>query len=364
MAKRDYYEVLGVDRAATAEQIKKAYRALAMKLHPDRNPDDPTAEDKFKETSEAYAVLSDAEKRANYDRFGHEGLNASGFRGVGDIGDIFSQFRDIFGSDIFGDFFGGMGGRGGGRPRGDQPTRGADLRTGLRISLQEAAFGDKREVEITHPSPCEACSGSGAKAGTARTVCTTCHGRGQVAHARGAFVISSGCPDCNGEGSKVKEPCPECKGRGEISVTRKVKVTIPAGIDDGQTMRVAGQGQPGRKNGPAGHLYVTVEVEQHPLFHREGVHLVHDLHVSFPTAALGAEVEIPTLEGEKQKIKVPAGAQPGDTIVVKGKGAHELHERGRGDLIAVVHIDVPKKLSAKAKKLLSELSEALEKDAH
>ena len=360
MAKRDYYEVLGVDRSAAQEQIKKAYRALALKLHPDRNPDDPQAEEQFKEASEAFAVLSDADKRARYDRFGHDGMAGAGFQGVGDIGDIFSQFRDIFVADVFGDFFGGGGGRGGARR--DGPQRGSDIRAAVSISLAEAAFGGKQEIELTHPSPCEKCDGSGAAAGTSRTTCPTCQGRGQVAHARGAFVISSGCPQCRGEGSIIKDPCGTCRGSGETRVTRKVKVTLPAGIDEGQTLRVTGQGQPGRRGGPAGHLYVTVQVEPHPQFSRDGYDLVHELHVRFPQAALGAEREVPTLEGGKTKLKIPAGIQSGETVVLRGQGIAELQGRGRGNYVVVVHVDVPKKLSKEAKKLLGDLDELLSKN--
>lgn len=356
MAKRDYYEVLGVDRTAPQDQIKKAYRQLALKLHPDRNPDDPSAEDKFKEASEAFQVLSDPDKRARYDRFGHEGMSAAGYQGVGDIGDIFSQFRDIFGADIFGDFFGGGGGR---QARRDQPQRGADIRAQVSVSLADAAFGTKKEVELVHPTPCEDCDGSGAAKGSSRTTCSMCQGRGQVGHARGPFVISSGCPQCQGEGSVVKDPCKPCRGTGEVRADRKVKVTIPAGIDDGQTLRVTNQGQAGRRGGPQGHLYVTVHVAEHPHFQREGAHLIHHLKVSFADAALGAELEAPTLEGGKTKVKIPAGTQPNDTIVLRGQGIAELQGRGRGDYVIVARIEVPKKLSSKAKKLLGELKAEL-----
>jgi molecular chaperone DnaJ len=359
MAKRDYYEVLGVERSAPPEQIKKAYRQLALKLHPDRNPDDPHAEEQFKEASEAYQVLSDADKRARYDRFGHDGLNASGYQGVGDIGDIFSQFRDIFGADIFGDFFGSGGGGGGRRARRDQPQRGSDIRAQVSVSLADAAFGTKKEVDLVHPTPCEECDGVGAAKGTARSTCPTCQGRGQIGQARGPFVISSGCPQCQGEGTVVKEPCKPCRGTGEVRANRKVKVSIPAGIDDGQTLRVTSQGQAGSRGGPAGHLYVTVQVAPHPQFQREGPHLVHALKIPFADAALGAEIEAPMLDGSKLKVKIPAGTQPNDTIVMRGQGIAELQGRGRGDYVVVAKIEVPKKLSSKAKKLLAELKAEL-----
>lgn len=358
MAKRDYYEVLGVDQSATADQIKKAYRTLAMKLHPDRNPDNPEAEEGFKEASEAYQVLSDAQKRAAYDRYGHAGLNAQGFQGVGDIGDIFSQFRDIFGQDFFGDIFGG----GGRRARRDQPQRGGDLRENVVLTLREAFEGVKKDIEVEHPSPCDACQGSGAAPGTTRVKCRTCAGRGQVAIQRGVFVMQSNCPQCRGEGSTVEKPCPSCAGHGEVNTRRTVNVPLPAGIDEGQTLRVPGKGQPGTRGGPPGHLYVTVQLEPNDNFQREGDHLIHELRVSFPDAALGIDVTIPTIDGKTMKLKIPAGTQPGDQITLSGNGFPRVQGRGRGDLVAIVHVDVPKKLSSKAKKLLAELRDAMRGD--
>lgn len=352
MSKRDYYEILELERNASTDDIKKAYRKLALKYHPDRNPDNPEAEEHFKTGSEAYAVLSDPEKRRRYDQFGHAGVDGQQ-GGFGDVGDIFSQFNDLFG-----DFFGG---RGQSRQRRDGPSQGADLRTVIQLSLSEAVFGAKKDVELAHPSPCGECQGSGAKGGQIST-CTTCGGKGQVAHARGPFLMQSTCHVCHGRGVVPKESCPTCRGSGEVQVERKVKVTIPAGIDHGQTLRVTSQGQAGRKGGPAGHLYVTVDVEDDPRFERQGADLVHELRVPFPTAALGGEVEIPTLEGELASAKIPAGTQPGQTVVVKGFGVPRLDGRGRGDLIAVVQIDVPKKLSWKAKGLLKDLREVLAKD--
>ncbi len=355
MSKRDYYEVLEVERTASSDEIKKAYRKLALKYHPDRNPDNPAAEEIFKLGSEAYSVLSDPNKRPRYDQFGHAGVDGSQ-GGFSDMGDIFSQFNDLFG-----DFFGGGGGGGRSRQRRDGPTQGADLRTVVQLTLAEAVFGVKKDVELAHPSPCDTCQGSGAKNGQIAT-CTTCNGKGQVSHARGPFLMSSACPACQGRGVVPKEACPSCRGVGEVQVDRKVKVTIPAGIDHGQTLRVASQGQAGRKGGPTGHLYVTVDVADDERYERQGVDLVHELRVPFPVAALGGEVEIPTLEGEKANAKIPAGTQPGQTVVVKGYGVPRLDGRGRGDLIAVVQIDVPKKLSWKTKGLLKDLREALAKD--
>jgi molecular chaperone DnaJ len=356
MPKRDYYEVLEVERTATPDVLKKAYRTAALKFHPDRNPGNAAAEESFKEASEAYQVLSDEQKRAAYDRYGHAGLENQGFGG-GNAADIFSQFRDIFGGDLFGDLFGG----GGRRARADGPQRGADLQAGVVLSLKDAALGIKTDVELQYPDACEECAGSGAAAGSRREPCATCGGRGQVAHSRGPFVLQTTCPHCQGAGTFVKDPCKKCSGRGEVSTKRTVKVTIPPGIDDGQTLRVSDQGQPGRRRGPAGHLYVTVQVEAHPQFQRDGADLVHELHVTFPQAALGVEVRIPTLEGGEAKVKVPAGTQSGDTVVLSGAGIQRLQARGKGDLIVVVHVDVPKKLSSKAKKLLAELADELGK---
>lgn len=354
MSKRDYYEVLAVERTATVVEVKKAYKKLALELHPDRNPNDPTAEERFKEASEAYGVLNDEQKRSVYDRYGHAGLQSGGMQpGFGNVDDIFSSFQEIFG-DLFG--FGG----GGGRARRDGPMRGADLRTGVELTLKEAAFGAQKEVTVRFPSPCTACDGTGAEGGKLQ-VCPTCKGAGQVAHARGAFLLSSTCPACQGQGRTASKHCGQCSGHGEVPVERKVKVAIPGGIDEGQSLRLAGQGQPGRKGGPAGHLYVTVQIEPDERFVRDGTDLVHELHVSFTQAALGATIKVPTLEAEAE-LKLPSGIQPGEQVKVRGQGVPRLDGRGRGDLVCVVQVDVPKKLSAKAKKLLLELQETFEKD--
>lgn len=354
MQKRDYYEVLGLERSASLEEVKKAYKKAALKYHPDRNPNNAEAEEQFKLCSEAYAVLSDDAKRRRYDQFGHAGLEGGG-PGFNDVGDIFSHFNDLFS-----DFFGG-GGFGGGqqRRRRDGAQPGADLRTVVRLTLGEAVFGTKKEVELSHPSPCETCHGSGAKNGEL-SPCTGCGGKGQVSHARGPFLLSSTCPTCQGRGMMPKEPCTSCRGTGETHVHRKVKVTIPAGIDHGQTLRVPSQGQAGRRGGPTGHLYVTVDVAEDARFERQAADLYHELRVAFPVAALGGDVQIPTLDGGIAKATIPAGTQPGQTVVVEGQGVPRLDGRGRGNLVAVVQIDVPKKLSSKAKGLLKDLRAALE----
>lgn len=360
MAKRDYYEVLGVDRSVGTADLKKAYRKLALQYHPDRNPDDPSAEARFKEVSEAYSVLSDDEKRAVYDRYGHAGLEgASAQPGFTSVEDIFSHFGDIFG-DLFGM---GMGSPfGGGRRRRDMPVRGADLKVGVRLTLEEAAFGCQKEVEVSYPAPCAACQGTGAEGGKLK-VCSTCQGNGQVAYNRGAFMLSSTCPTCHGRGSIPDAACTRCKGSGEEHVERTVKVSIPGGIDEGQTLRLTNQGQPGLRGGPPGHLFVVVEMAPHEHFRREGFDLYYDLKLSFPQAALGGEVSVPKLAGdEPARVKVPAGVQPGDQLVVRSEGVPRLDGRGRGDLVAVVQVDVPQKLSTKARQLLLELQSTFEAD--
>lgn len=356
MQKRDYYEVLEIERSASLEEVKKAYKKQALKYHPDRNPNNAEAEEQFKLCSEAYAVLSDDGKRRRYDQFGHAGLEG-GNPGFSDVGDIFSHFNDLFS-----DFFGG-GGFGGAqqRRRRDGAQAGADLRTVVQLTLGEAVFGTKKEVELSHPSPCESCHGSGAKNGELAP-CTTCGGKGQVSHARGPFLLSSTCPSCHGRGMMPKDACTSCRGSGETQVHRKVKVTIPAGIDHGQTLRVPGQGQAGRRGGPTGHLYVTVDVTEDPRFERQGADLFHELRVPFPVAALGGDVRIPTLDGDTAKAHIPAGTQPGQTVVIEGQGVPRLDGRGRGNLVAVVQIEVPKKLSSKAKGLLKDLRAELSEE--
>jgi len=351
--KRDYYDVLGVDRDASEKELKKAYRALARELHPDRNPDDPTAETRFKEAAEAYQVLSDPQKRQVYDQFGHGGLNGgAGNVGFSDIGDIFSQFGDIFGVD----FFGGFGGRRRNR-NPNAPRRGAHVSTGLELTLEEAVFGCEKEMQLRHETPCTTCNGTGAKNGEL-TTCATCGGQGQVAHRRGAFILQTTCPACGGRGSTAADPCGDCSGRGEVVTERNVRVSIPAGIDSGQRLRLAGQGQAGRRGGPPGDLMVDVVVKKHDVFRREGLDLVYELGVTFPQAALGALLEVPNLKpgDEPAKLRVPAGVQPGDTLLIREAGVPRLDGRGRGDLVCVVQVEVPKELSPKAEKLIRELA--------
>jgi molecular chaperone DnaJ len=340
--KRDYYEVLGVAKEASADDVRKAYRQAALKNHPDRNPGDAAAADRFKEATEAFQVLSDDDKRARYDRFGHAGLE-----GMPDLGggDIFSHFQDIF-SEFFG---------GGGQRRRGGPSRGQDLRMQQRLTLKDALLGCKREVPLRTPAPCDDCGGSGAKAGTKRKPCTACNGVGQVSTSRGFVMFTQTCPECHGEGSVVKTPCPSCNGQGVVEKARKVVVTFPPGVDNGQRLRVPGQGIPGSQGGPPGDLYVDIEVAADDRFERDGVDLVTRVSVSFIEAALGGSVHLDLPDETAVDGEVPAGTQPGEVIALKGKGAPRLDGRGKGALQVVVQVDVPKALSARAKDLLREL---------
>ncbi len=350
--KRDYYEVLGVARDAGGDEVRKAYRQAALKNHPDRNPGDAAAEARFKEATEAYQVLSDDDKRARYDRFGHAGVE-----GVADAGgDIFSHFQDIFS-----EFFGGFGGAGGPRRR-NGPARGHDVRVQQRLTLREALLGCKRDVVLRTPAPCDECGGTGAKAGTKRKTCGTCGGQGQVATSRGFVMFTQTCPECQGEGSVVKAPCPSCAGGGAVEKTRKVVVSFPAGIDGGQRLRVPGQGMPGQQGGPAGDLYVDVELAADDRFERDGLDLITKHTVSFAEAALGGSVHVQMPDDSVVSIELPAGTQPGEVLAVKGRGAPRVDGRGRGSLHVVVQVEVPRALSARAKELLRELESELAKD--
>lgn len=352
--KRDYYEVLGVARDASEADIKKAYKKLAVQLHPDKNPGDPTAEERFKEASEAFEVLKDPQKRQVYDRFGHAGLQSGGYSpGFRSVDDIFGSFGDIFG-ELF-----GMGGAGfGGRRRQDGPMRGADLRVATRLTLKEAVFGTQKEVKLQFPSPCEACKGTGAEGGVL-DVCASCRGQGQVGIQRGAFFVSTTCPACRGQGRSARSACKKCRGSGDVEVERTVKVNIPAGIDEGQSLRLHGQGQPGRMGGPAGNLFVVVQIEPDERFQRDGLDLVHELRVPFTQCCLGGKVKVPTLDGQEAELTVAPGTQAGTVLTLAGHGVPRLDGRGRGDLHCSIQIEVPTQLSAKAKQLLVQLQETL-----
>jgi len=333
--KRDYYEVLGVERSVDGAELKRAYRKLAMELHPDRNPGDKESEARFKEASEAYQVLSDPQKRAHYDRFGHAGPSGGFGGGFHDVGDIFSAFSDIFG-DIF-------GGRMGGGARG--PARGADIEVRLALTLAEAFSGVTKEVKVLRRAPCGKCGGTGAAAGTAPEVCQHCGGRGQVMHSQGFLMISTTCPVCRGEGRVVRKPCGNCDGSGVEHQEEALQVTIPAGVEDGSTLRLVGRGEAAPKGGrDAGNLYVILRVQSDERFERDGADLHAEIAVSFPQLALGDTVEVPTLDGEGA-VEIPPGTQPGETLALRGRGMPRIDGRGRGDIIAHLKLVVPSTLS-------------------
>lgn len=348
--KRDYYEVLGVSKTASADEIKKAYKQLAVKHHPDRNPGNAEAETKFKEATEAFQVLSDDEKRGVYDRFGHAGLEGQGV-GFGNTADVFSHFQDLFS-----EFFGGFGGRQ--QQRG--PRRGQDVRVQERLTLKESVLGTKRELSLKLPAPCDDCGGTGAEKGTQRKSCPGCGGAGQVSSGRGFVMFTQTCPRCRGEGSVVESPCKSCRGHGEVERMRKIMVAFPAGIDGGQRLRVPGQGTAGQPGAPPGDLYVDVELLQDDRFEREEFDLMTRVSVSFAEASLGAEIPLKLLDDTMIDVEVPAGTQPGHVVTLKGKGVPRVDGRGRGALHVVVEVRVPKKLSPRAKELLTELNAELE----
>ncbi len=342
--KRDYYEVLGVARAATEQEIKSAYRKLALQFHPDRNPNNPDAEEKFKECSEAYAVLADGEKRAVYDRFGHAGLGGSGGAGF-DPSDL---------GDIFGDFFGLGEIFGGGTRKRSRTQRGADLREDINLEFEEAVFGTETKVTVRRHESCEECRGSGAAAGKAPVTCRSCNGRGQVRYQQGFFSIARTCPTCQGTGSVITDPCAKCKGEGRVLKQRTVDAKIPAGVEDGTRIRYSGFGEGGLHGGPPGDLYVVLHVKEHPFFEREGNDLHCVIPVSFSQAALGAELSVPTLEGD-HVLKVPDGTQSGTTLRIRGKGVPVLNGHGKGDLFVEVRVQTPGKLNKRQRELLQEL---------
>jgi molecular chaperone DnaJ len=350
--KRDYYEVLGVTRASTDVEIKSSYRKLAMTYHPDRNPNNPEAEEKFKELTEAYAILADSEKRSLYDRFGHAGLGGNAGGPAGFDPAIFQDFGDIFG-DIFG--FDMFGGQGGGRRR-SRAQRGADLREDLTLEFEEAVFGVEKEVKVRRHETCETCHGNGAASGKAPVACKSCQGRGQVRFQQGFFSIARTCPTCQGAGSVITDPCNKCRGEGRLLRERTIEAKVPAGVEDGTRIRFTGYGEAGAFSGPAGDLYVVLHVKEHAFFEREG----NDIHcvvpVSFPQAALGTEIVVPTLEGE-HKLKVPEGTQSGTSFRIRNKGVPVLNGHGKGDLYVEVRIQTPGKLNKRQRELLAELGE-------
>jgi molecular chaperone DnaJ len=357
VSKRDYYEVLGLGRDAGEADIKAAYRKLALKHHPDRNPEDPQAEDKFKEASEAYSVLSDAQKRAAYDRYGHAGLQGAGGQ-PGFNPEAFSDFGDILGDFFgFGDLFGG----GGGGRRRNRAQRGEDVRYDLELSFEEAVFGMSADIQVPRMERCERCSGGGAEPGTSASTCPTCHGRGEVLYQQSFLSIRRTCSTCAGSGRVLRNPCSQCRGQGYRQVQRKLKVTIPAGVDESTRIRLANEGQPGANGGPAGDLYVFLKVKEHPFFERHE----QDLHCTIPLniaqAALGAEIEVPTLD-QPHKLKIPEGTQSGAQFRIRSKGVPVVNGSGRGDLHVHIEVKTPARLSREQRKLLEQLRDTLPVD--
>jgi molecular chaperone DnaJ len=354
MSKRDYYEVLGVVKSSSAEEIKKAYRKLALKYHPDRNKGDKTSESKFKEASEAYHVLSDKGRRNNYDQFGHAAFEGTGGRGGFSNFDFSSTFSDIFGSDIFDDFFEGFGGtRGRGRRRSSD-FRGADLRYDLSISLEDAYNGKKQEINFSSSDKCGTCSGSGAEPGSKPISCSTCGGRGQVRSNQGFFTIQQTCPECAGSGEQISSPCKECKGLGKKQTKKKIFTNIPKGVDDGTRIRLSGKGEAGIRGGGNGDLYIFVSVESHNIFKRSEENLFFEFPISLTDAALGTTVEVPTIDGGKAKVKIPAGTQNGKQFRLKGKGMPIMRNKDYGDLYIQVITEVPVSLTKEQKNLLEQ----------
>jgi molecular chaperone DnaJ len=345
--KRDFYEILGVARDASADHIKKAYRKLALANHPDRNPGDEEAVNRFKEAAEAFEVLSDTEKRSLYDRYGHAGVSGrNGESGFQDVSDIFEAFGDLFGG-VFG---------GGGQGRGRSGRRGDSLRTRISIDLLEASTGCTRMLELERREPCHTCHGSGAKPGTTPETCAYCGGRGQVVQAQGFFRVQTTCPACQGSGKMIREKCPTCAGNGREAKRVKLEVKIPAGVDNDMQLCLRGEGEPGIQGAPAGDLYVEIHVKEHPFFQREGHHLTCQVPITYSQAALGANLEIPVLGG-RHDVQIPAGTQPGEVFRLKRFGMPDPHGRGRGDLLVQVQVEVPKKLTPRQEELLREFAE-------
>jgi len=355
MAKRDYYEVLGVSRTASEADIKKAFRRLAMKLHPDRNPDDAVAEERFKEAKEAYDILGDAQKRAAYDQFGHAGVDPSFGAGPGPGGPGGGNFSDIFG-DVFGDIFGG--GRGGGGRQ--QSYRGADLRYNLTLSLEEVVHGTSVKIRVPTLAACETCDGSGARKGSQPTKCDTCGGVGQVRMQQGFFSIQQACPRCHGEGVTISDPCPKCRGQGRVEESRTLSVKIPAGVDNGDRIRLAGEGEAGEKSGPPGDLYVQIRVKEHAIFSREGNDLFCEVPIGFVTAVLGGELAVPTLEG-RVMLKIPPETQSGKVFRLRAKGVRPVRGGATGDLLCRVAVETPVNLNEEQKHLLRDFDATMER---
>lgn len=358
MAKRDYYDVLGLARGASADEIKKAYRTKAKELHPDRNSDNPDAESQFKEANEAYEILKDAEKKAAYDRYGHAafegGMGGGGRPGAaGGQGDFASAFSDVF-DDLFGDF---MGGRGGGRGRA---ARGADLRYNLRVTLEEAYSGLQKTINVPTSVACSSCSGSGAEGGAEPQTCPTCSGMGKVRAQQGFFTVERTCPTCGGLGQIIKNPCKVCSGQGRVHKDRALSVNIPAGVETGTRIRLAGEGEAGMRGGPSGDLYIFIEVNKHDLFERENINLFCRVPVSMATAALGGDIEVPTIDGGRSRVKIPAGSQSGRQMRLRSKGMPALRGGPAGDMFIELAVETPVNLTSRQKELLQEFEDLSE----
>ncbi|MDQ2065108.1 molecular chaperone DnaJ [Xinfangfangia sp. CPCC 101601] len=362
MAKRDYYDILGAKRGASADELKKAYRQKAKELHPDRNTDNPQAEAMFKEVNEAYDVLKDEQKKAAYDRFGHAAFEngmggGGGQRGGFQQGDFASAFSDVF-EDLFGDFS-GRGGGGGGRQRAQ---RGSDLRYNLRVTLEEAFQGSQKTITVPSSQSCDTCRGTGAEGGAEPVTCSTCSGMGKVRAQQGFFTVERTCPTCSGMGQTIKNPCKVCHGAGRVEKERQLSVNIPAGVETGTRIRLAGEGEAGLRGGPQGDLYIFIEVKDHPIFQRDGVHLYCRVPISMPAAALGGEVEVPTIDGGRARVKVPAGAQSGKQMRLRGKGIPALRGGGIGDMVIELAVETPVNLTARQKELLTEFEKLSEEN--
>lgn len=362
MAKRDYYETLGLSRGASADEIKKAYRQKAKELHPDRNADNPDAESQFKEANEAYEVLKDAEKKAAYDRFGHaafeNGMGGSGQRGGygGGNADFASAFSDVF-DDLFGDFMGGR--QGGGRSRA---TRGNDLRYNLQITLEEAFSGLQKTISVPTSVACDSCNGTGAEGGSEPVTCPTCSGMGKVRAQQGFFTVERTCPTCSGMGQTIKNPCKTCHGAGRTEKNRSLSVNIPAGVETGTRIRLAGEGEAGLRGGPSGDLYIFIEVRPHKLFERDGTNLYCRVPVSMVSAALGGDIEVPTIDGGRSRVKIPEGSQTGRQMRLRGKGMPALRSGGTGDMFIELNVETPVKLNGRQKELLREFADLSEEN--
>ena len=363
MAKRDYYDVLGVSKGASADEIKKGYRRKAKELHPDRNADNPEAEAKFKEANEAYEVLKDADKKAAYDRFGHAafegGMGGGGGRPGGGFGGGQQDFTDAF-SDLFGDLFGDFGGRGGGGGR--RAARGSDLRYNLRISLEEAFAGMQKSINVPTSVACNACSGTGAEGGSEPTTCPTCSGMGKVRAQQGFFTVERTCPTCSGLGQIIKDPCKVCAGAGRVEFDRALSGNIPAGVETGTRIRLAGEGEAGMRGGPAGDLYIFIEVREHKLFERDGTNLFCRVPVSMGTAALGGSIEVPTIDGGRGRVQIPAGSQSGRQMRLRSKGMPALRGGPTGDMFIELAVETPVNLTSRQKELLREFEDLSEEN--